>query len=164
VHATSLDLLGKQLNALAEVYDKKVVTPKALEVWFDTLREFPTEKVMDKLIHWPKTHGRFPVPAEVWKDLNDVSIDHREASAIAEKGRYAQEERYMGKTEQGAAIIRGMHAAIADKSAFTGAKLARRMLERGSLSLLQLDFVRANLPREELVEREPGQDEEELSA
>jgi hypothetical protein len=80
-----LPTLAKQLNALAEVFDKKPVTPGALEVWFDTLREFPCEDVMALLIGWPKTRAKFPVPSEVWKAMNERGIDQREKKAAQER-------------------------------------------------------------------------------
>lgn len=77
--------LAQNLNALAEVFEKKPVTAKALEVWFDTLREFPTERVMGLLINWPKSHPKFPTPAEVWKACNECSIAEREEKAAIER-------------------------------------------------------------------------------
>lgn len=158
-------LLAQNLNGLAEVFDKKPVSGKALEVWFDTLREFPTERVMDKLIHWPKTHSKFPVPSEVWKELNETSIDRRESAAAAEKARYAEDERFMGRTEQGRAVIAGIYRMLAARPVITGGSLARRMLERQAsgetLSLVQLDFIKANTRN--VREREPGDDDEPLS-
>jgi hypothetical protein len=80
-----IPVLGQNLNALAEVYEKKHVTSKALEVWFDTLKAFPTERIMGLLIGWPKTHGKFPTPAEVWKSCNEASIEEREERAQRER-------------------------------------------------------------------------------
>lgn len=82
----SIDLpqLVKELNGIAEVFDKKPVTEKASKVWFDSLREFPTERVLGLLIGWPKTHGKFPTPSEVWKACNDLSIVERENKARLE--------------------------------------------------------------------------------
>lgn len=105
---TDIDLLGRQLNALAEAFDKKPVTVKAMEIWFDALREFPTERVMDVLNHWAKSHARFPVPSEVWKIVNERMADVREERAIEEKKQFAAEERRGFKTPQGAKILREM--------------------------------------------------------
>jgi hypothetical protein len=83
----SIDLpqLVKELNGLAEVFDKRAITDKAAKVWFDTLREFPTERVLGLLMSWPKTHGKFPTPAEVWKACNEMLIDAREEKARLER-------------------------------------------------------------------------------
>ena len=78
-------VLAQNLNALAEVFDRKPVSAKALEVWFDTLKEFPTEKVMGKLINWPKSHTKFPAPSEVWKECNDLGAKDREDKAARER-------------------------------------------------------------------------------
>jgi hypothetical protein len=92
-------VLSQNLNALAEVYEKKHVTPKALEVWFDTLKAFPTERIMGYLIGWPKTHGKFPTPAEVWKLCNESSIEEREERARQERASNAAP--WMGSTAEG---------------------------------------------------------------
>jgi hypothetical protein len=92
-------VLAQNLNALAEVYEKKHVTSKALEVWFDTLKGFPTERVMGYLIHWPKSHGKFPTPAEVWKLCNESSIEEREERAKQE--RVSNAAPWMGSTAEG---------------------------------------------------------------
>lgn len=94
-------LLGSNLNALAEAFDHKPVTPKALEIWFDTLKEFPTELVMSMLISWPKLHGKFPMPAEVWRLSNDIGATDRERKAVAERAASRQTTVYAGTTEQG---------------------------------------------------------------
>ena len=83
----SIDLpnLTKELNTLTEVFEKRAITEKASKVWFDTLREFPTERVLSVIIGWPKTHAKFPTPADVWKVCNECLIDDREEKARLEK-------------------------------------------------------------------------------
>ena len=83
----SIDLpqLTKELNALAEVFDRKPLTEKAAKVWFDTLREFPSELVLSLVIAWPKTHTKFPAPADVWKAMNERAADMRERKAEQER-------------------------------------------------------------------------------
>ena len=92
-------VLAQNLNALAEVYERKHVTAKALEVWFDTLKGFPTERIMGYLIGWPKTHGKFPTPAEVWKLCNESSIEEREE--MAKQERASNTAPWMGSTPEG---------------------------------------------------------------
>jgi hypothetical protein len=94
-----IQVLGQNLNSLAEVYEKKHVTSKALEVWFDTLKGFPTERIMGYLINWPKAHGKFPTPAEVWKLCNESSIEEREEKAKQERAFSAAP--WMGSTPEG---------------------------------------------------------------
>jgi hypothetical protein len=84
VQSIDMPQLVKELNGLAEVFDKRAITEKASKVWFDTLREFPTERVLGLLMSWPKTHGKFPTPAEVWKACNEMLIDDREEKARLE--------------------------------------------------------------------------------
>lgn len=78
---TDAAALGEALNGLAETFDKKPLGSKAVAIWFDTLREFPNELVRGILNTWPKLHGKFPTPAEVWKIVNDVQISEREQIA-----------------------------------------------------------------------------------
>ena len=85
MNKTDGTLLAQNLNALAEVYERKHVTAKALEVWYDTLKEFPTERIMGFLIHWPKSHNKFPTPAEIWKACNEAGSGEREQKAMQER-------------------------------------------------------------------------------
>jgi len=79
------ELLAKNLNSLAEVFDRKPITAGALQAWFDVLKEFKTELVMGVIIGWPKTHNKFPAPADVWKACNEVSIAEREKKVALQK-------------------------------------------------------------------------------
>lgn len=78
------------LNGVAEVFGAKQVTPKGLELWFETLREFSENEVFAALNSWPKTHTKFPVPADVWKALNENASRRREDVAEAEKKMFAE--------------------------------------------------------------------------
>lgn len=91
----SIDLpqLAKELNALAELFDKKPVTDRASKVWFDTLREFPTERVLGLLIGWPKSHGKFPTPAELWKACSEMGSADIERKAAIERREAIEWER-----------------------------------------------------------------------
>lgn len=82
---TDIPLFGGQLNALAEVFGKTPVTVKAMEVWFDALKEFPAERVMDVLNSWAKFNGRFPMPAQVVEKVNNTMTDNREKKAAFER-------------------------------------------------------------------------------
>lgn len=82
--------LGEALNGLAETFDKKPLGAKAAAIWFETLRAFPNELVHGILGTWPKTHGKFPTPAEVWKIVNDMQISEREQIA---KNKQAEERK-----------------------------------------------------------------------
>ena len=71
-------ILQERLSELSEVYQAKSVSDKGLTVWFNILREFPTEKVCDILNAWPRSHNKMPTPNEVWKAVNDICIGLRE--------------------------------------------------------------------------------------
>ena len=152
-----LQALATQLNMLAEVYEKKPVSPKALEVWFDTLKDFPAERVLSFLISWHKTHPKFPVPSDVWKVCNESSIVQREEQAERERAMNVAEP--CGDGAKWLAKIR---------ATFGGEKRApmdhwRHVLNtapRGSIGHeYASEILNARTP-----EREPGQDDEERAA
>jgi len=151
-------LLAQNLNAIAEVYEKKPVSSKALEVWFDTLKEFPTEQVMGKIINWPKSHIRFPAPAELWKELNDKQIERREEAFVAEKALAVREQHTMYRTEQGSKIIKEMKRMMQDTRRLSARELAHLMLQKQAqgeqLLSCQVEFIRDNLDTEEHNEEE----------
>lgn len=108
-----------QLNALAETYEKRPVSPKALEVWFDVLKEFPTEKVLGCLINWPKFKGKFPTPSEVWRDCNDLGIKEREEKAAFERAQNVGSAESYAPTPHGRAMIAHIRAMLAGKKSRT---------------------------------------------
>jgi hypothetical protein len=150
--------LAQNLNCLAEVFEKKPVTAKALEVWFDTLKEFPTEKVMDTIIHWPKTHAKFPVPSEVWKSCNERSIVARE-----DKNAIEREENKAPVSTRGAEHIRRIMKMLAKPQCSPREFWEKRLATapRGSIGH---QYAREVLKKwnggDDVYEREPGQDDE----
>lgn len=78
-------LLASNLNSLCAVFDRKPIAEQALAVWFDSLREFPTDLVMAVVIAWPKHNSKFPVPADIVKLVNDRSSRERERKAYLDK-------------------------------------------------------------------------------
>lgn len=105
---TDIPTLLSQLNLLAEVYEKRPVSEKAAIVWYDTLREFPIQEVAGYLIHWPKSHAKFPLPSEVWKAVNERMIDKRESESRAMKAQEKKEVEEWGRTPQGAIALEKM--------------------------------------------------------
>lgn len=158
-----LQLLANQLNALAEVFEKKPVSPKGLEVWFDTLRDFPTDRVISMLIAWPRTHTKYPSPAEVWKAVNEISIDIREEKARHERALIAQEHRHMGATPQGRAIIKRVYE-ILSKPKITPRQHWERVLANPKAQHLAKEYAKEALKKWEPAEREPGSDDELIAA
>lgn len=154
-----LQLLANQLNALAEVFDKKPVSPKGLEVWFDTLRDFPTERVISVLIGWPKTHTKYPSPAEVWKSVNEISIDLREEKVRQERTQIEREYQQMGATPQGKAIIKGMYQILA-KPKRTPRQHWAWVLNHPKAPHISKQYAKEAMKYWQPKEREPGMDDE----
>lgn len=147
--------MAAQLNLLAEVYEKRHVTEKAALVWFDTLKEFPTERVCGILIGWPKTHGKFPVPAEVWKSCNDFSIGDREARAAREKAAVFE------PTADPAHVRKMLHAMreILKRPKLSPREHWQKMLATKPAGSIGHTFATQAL-KPKTVHREPGEDDE----
>lgn len=126
MHKTDVTLLAQNLNAIAEVYERKHVTAKALEVWYDTLKAFPTERIMGLLIGWPKTHGKFPTPAEIWKACNESSVEEREEKARQERVMNAAP--WTGSTPEGRRLC-ALTKEILSRPKPTGKDYWRKLLE-----------------------------------
>jgi hypothetical protein len=146
------ELLAKNLNTLAEVYERKPVTAGALTAWFDVLREFPTEKVMAVLIGWPKSHNKFPTPAEAWKVCNEFCIDEREQKAIQEKKLEPKWER----TPQGALMLAKMKRII-NSPARTPRQHWEHVLITQRPGSIGFEYAKKVL---KIEDREPGEDDE----
>lgn len=171
MHKTDLTLMAAQLNALAEVFDKKPVSPKALEVWFDALREFPVERVMDRLNTWARSHGKFPTPAEVWKAVNEFQVDRREEKAADEaRQNRAPIPQWMGRTEFGSRASKAILAILAG-SVGCATWDRTRWIEhwQGVLATPNEYLIREEMAGDALLrwnapaamlEREPGSDDE----
>jgi hypothetical protein len=158
-----LPALANSLNGLAEVFDRKAVTPKALEVWFETLREFYTERVAGLLTAWPKTHSKFPTPAEVWKVLNDFNVEERERTAKAEKTSVRRDYEHLARTPRGEECLVLISGALAGHKP-TPIEHWRNVMATVGLHWISYEYATAalkRLVREPAREREPGEDAEE---
>lgn len=159
---TDVATLKDRLAELAEVFERKNPTEKALKVWFDVLREFQVQTVAGVLIGWPKIHGKFPTPAEVWKVTNDIATAERERKAQAENKREfypgvggAQAEHFIAEMRKVLALPKWTprehweHVLKTAKPGSIGHRYATDALKKiGARS----------------VQREPGQDDEEKAA
>jgi hypothetical protein len=158
--------LAQNLNSLAEVFDKKPVSAKALEVWFDTLKEFPTERVMGLLINWPKAHGKFPTPAEVWKACNESSMSERESKASAERQVNAGPIVWP-KTQHAQDCLRRMREMLT-KPKRTPMQHWEWVISRAPKGSTGHQYAVEALvdlrARAGITAREPGQDDEEMAA
>ena len=159
---TDISTLKDRLAELADVFDRKPLTDKAIRVWFDTLREFPCEHVMSLLIGWPKTHTKFPAPAEVWKAMNEWAIDKREQKAARER----REEFHPGVGgAQAEAFIAQIRKTL-NNPQWTPAEHWQRVHERQPEGSIGKRYAAEVLMKRGLLQepREPGQDDEEREA
>jgi hypothetical protein len=160
VQAYDLSILGARLGELAEVFEKKQLSEKALAVWFDTLKEFQIERVASLLIVWPKTHTKFPAPAEVWKAVNDMGIGERELKAQRENKETfypgvggAQAEKFIAQIKQ-----------ILKRPRWSPREHWERVLDTAKPESIGQRYAKQalmNMGARTRVEREPGQDDEE---
>jgi hypothetical protein len=151
-------LLAQNLNALCDVYDKKPVSLKALEVWYDTLKEFPTQHVMDAVIGWPKWNNKFPTPAEVFKQVNERSVRDREATARTEK-----QEFHPGVGGAKAAEFLEKMRKILKRPAFTAQQHWERVLATAPKGSIGYQYAEEVLNRKKKYEREPGEDDQAVN-
>jgi hypothetical protein len=145
------DLLAKNLNQLADVFDRKHITAPALQAWFDTLRDFPTERVMSVLLGWPKTHGKFPTPADVWKVCGEIGSAEIERKAALDKRPIEWE-----RSPQGAKFLAKMKAII-NKPGRTPQQQWEHVLATQKPGDIGYEYAKKALKR---IDREPGSDDE----
>ncbi len=152
-------ILLERLNELAEVFDKKPISEKGLTVWFGVLREFPTERVCGALIGWPKTHTKFPSPAEVWKTVNDISINDRERKAELEN----KQEFYPGVGGEQAEKFIAQMREVLKRPKWTPMQHWTRLLATAKPGSIGYEYATQVLKQKNAlpVDREPGQDDEE---
>lgn len=162
MQAYDMQTLGQRLNELAEVFDKKPVGEKGLTVWFNVLREFPTEQVCGVLLGWPKTHSKFPAPSDVWKVVNDIGITKREAKARAE----SRDDFQPGVGgEQAAKFIESIRK-ILNNPRWTPREHWKRNLQRFPAGHIGNEYAQIALKMREqpeqpaLPDRVPGEDDE----
>jgi hypothetical protein len=144
--------LAECLSSLADVFNVRPPSEKAIAVWADTLRDFPIERIESLLRGWPKVHAKMPVPKDVWTVLNDERTEDIERSAVADKMRERNEvQRLFDPRVKDANMsrIRQIVSEARSRGMPTGAELARRMLEEAAdgekLNMAQRAFVQHNL-------------------
>ena len=161
---TDISTLKERLAELSEVFDRKPLSDKALKVWFDTLRDFPCDQVMSILISWPRSHSKFPAPSEVWKAVNDWSIDRREKQAAAENRR----DFHPGVGGAMAELFIAKMRETLNNPAFTPLEHWKRVHDKQKPGSIGHRYAEEVLKKrgviEEVEEREPGQDDEEGKA
>lgn len=151
-------VLGDRLNELAEVFDKKPVSEKGLTVWFGVLREFPTERICGVLIGWPKSHTKFPSPAEVWKAVNDLGIGERERKAAEEN----RQEFYPGVGGAQAEKFIAEMREVLKRPKWSPMQHWTRLLATAKPGSIGYEYATKVLKQKNAMpQREPGQDDEE---
>lgn len=157
-----VQLFTATLNAVTEVFGNKPVPPKAIEIWFDTLREFETPRVVGCIRSWPKSHGKFPTPADVWKSLNEDATRNREEIAAVEKKAFSQGYQRLQRSPESEARFQEAMALLKTPKP-TPEQHWRKVLATPGLCEVSYKAARAYLARFAPVQREPGQDDEEIS-
>lgn len=155
---TDAAALGEALNGLAETFDKKPVGARAAAIWFDTLKEFPNEVVRGILNAWPKSHGKFPTPAEVWKIVNDVQISEREQiekNSVAD----ARAPVHFAPTEAGRRAMAEIRK-IMSKPKPSPVKHWQNVLATAKPGSIGHQYATEALKALKYRQREPGEDEE----
>lgn len=177
--------LGKQLSALAEVYDKRPLTPAAVQVWMDTLREFHVDQVMRVLEQWARAHSKFPAPAEVWRECSNIVEAKATQQRLADndvRGLMRTISRQEGKTQYaaecagiarrffsgfGKARPRKAWAARVLKAQSSGGYMTyvhpatgETMRAMSPIADIAVQFAREALGEVRVREREPGEDDE----
>lgn len=157
-------LLSERLGDLAELFDRKPPTERAVRGWFDVLREFPTEKICGVLIGWPRSHAKFPAPNEVWKVVNDFCISDREKKAEVERKATPFEHPGVGGA-QAEKFIAEMRRTL-NKPQWTPREHWEKVLERAKPGSIGHRYASEVLKKSgsHSQQREPGQDEEERAA
>lgn len=165
-------VLTAQLNALCDVYDKRHLTPQAVQVWVDTVKDFKTPRVMALLIEWPKVNAKMPTPGDLWRRLNEATIDEREAQQQNERAQHERDAERILTNIQGrvitARILTRLGTQKRDGKAWAKKILADYDTNPAAVNWLQLEYardamcldVRTGLAKT-VVEREPGADFEE---
>lgn len=159
-----LKTLSERLGDLAELFDRKTPTERAVRGWFDVLREFPTELVCSVLIAWPRSHAKFPAPNEVWTVVNNISIAEREKKAAIERKADPFEHVGVGG-RQAEQFIEQMRKMLG-RPAWTPREHWEKVLERSKPGCIGHAYATAALKKMGAHSRvrEPGEDDEALAA
>ncbi len=156
-------VLGERLEELTEVFQAKPISAKGISVWFNVLREFPTEKVCGVLIGWPRSHSKMPAPNDVWKIVNEQMIFEREKKAQAERREDPLSHPAIGGAQ-------GKQFLIQIRKLIAGPELTprahwERVLANAKRGSIGYEYASQALIKMGAItrEREPGEDDEEAA-
>lgn len=161
MNQADLPTFAEHLNALAEVFGKAAIPTRAMKMWFETLSEFEAIPVNSTLRNWAKSNGKFPTPNDVWKSLNEGRSKSLEATAEAEKKSLTRWTDG-GTTEHGRRAIQTIRRILATPKPDPRTHWDRVMATPG-LPAISYRYAQAVIGKRNVIEREPGQDDEELA-
>lgn len=158
--------LAESLNGLAEYFDRKPLTPKALEIWFGTLKEFNTELILGLLSTWSKQHLKFPVAAEIWAIANNIGLNDREQRATLERQENQQPVKFE-RTETGRGLAAALRLAVQHKKRsprehwHSVLQENQQRFPKGSIGHAYATEALSILQRKRRPDRVPGEDDED---
>ena len=164
---TFTDRLNSLLDAMSP--GKPPFSAKGMEMWFETLKEFPAERVLGVLNAWPKLHARFPAPADVWKVCHETALEEREKKAAADRRIFEQPVPIAQQTEGVRRLIAETKKML-ERPAPGPREWAKKILDRHRAGehirpyVLHCALEASGDVAPRVIEREPGEDDEELAA
>jgi len=96
----------ERLNALAEVYDRKAITQKAGDVWWQVLKSHVAADVLGVIDNWARTRAKWPTPADISSAAGEALSDRIEQNAAEDRRRERREIEQMGSTPHGREVLR----------------------------------------------------------
>ena len=79
-----MDVMPRLVD-LAEAFDRKPPSDAALRIWRETLESLPVRPVTLALQGWSRSKTKFPEPAEIYGDANEIETEDREKRLEEEK-------------------------------------------------------------------------------
>jgi hypothetical protein len=77
--------LIEAINSLHDLYGKPKLTTGAAQIWWDTVKEFDNNDIFTIFGYWAQRHGKHPMPADVWRDANEMRTNRIEEKAAFER-------------------------------------------------------------------------------
>lgn len=93
MNQTDKSAFFESVNKVLEVYGKPPITHGAAQHWWDALKEFDHNDVFAAINYWPTYNAKPPLPADVWRHLNEKRAEKIERDA-EEMRKVARPERH----------------------------------------------------------------------
>ena len=68
-----------------DVFGKQRLTAGAAQIWWDSVKEFDHNDVFTALNFWPQYNSKPPIPADIWRHLNEKRTTTLEEKAKSER-------------------------------------------------------------------------------